>query len=59
MWLTFANLIFVAGAIAFASPGFDARKQCLELTHGPYKFVSPGPGDIRGVCPGLNIMANQ
>jgi hypothetical protein len=43
--------------LAFAQ--FDASKQCFDLTQGANKFFPPGPKDIRGVCPGLNSMANQ
>lgn len=38
---------------------FDPSKQCFNLTGGDHKFVSPGPNDIRGPCPGLNALANQ
>lgn len=41
-----------------ASPGFDAATQRISTT-GANAFVPPGPGDIRGPCPGLNALANH
>lgn len=40
------------------SPGFDASKQFVSTT-GQYKWVAPTSTDQRGVCPGLNALANQ
>jgi hypothetical protein len=55
-----ATLFLVAGAAStLAFPGFDISKQCFDFTQGEHKFVAPGPKDIRGMCPGLNAMANQ
>lgn len=36
---------------------FD-RNQRVAVT-GEYKWVAPGPTDIRGPCPGLNALANH
>lgn len=41
-----------------ADPGFDATAQRISTT-GANAFVPPGPGDIRGPCPGLNALANH
>lgn len=41
-----------------ASPGFSADAQRISVT-GANAFVAPGPGDIRGPCPGLNALANH
>lgn len=40
------------------SPGFNAAAQRISTT-GANAFVPPGPGDIRGPCPGLNSLANH
>ena len=32
--------------------------QLIDVT-GEYAWVAPGPGDIRGPCPGLNALANH
>ncbi|KAF2725839.1 Cloroperoxidase [Polychaeton citri CBS 116435] len=37
---------------------FDAQDQLVSLT-GDHAYASPGPGDIRGPCPGLNAAANH
>lgn len=37
---------------------FDEKDQFVSLT-GPNAYASPGPGDIRGPCPGLNAAANH
>ena len=34
------------------------RNQLIDVT-GQYKWVPPGPNDIRGPCPGLNALANH
>lgn len=40
------------------NPGFNAAAQRISTT-GANAFVPPGPGDIRGPCPGLNSLANH
>ncbi|PVH93262.1 Cloroperoxidase [Periconia macrospinosa] len=37
---------------------FDADAQRISTT-GEHAYVSPGPDDIRGPCPGLNTLANH
>lgn len=37
---------------------FDEDDQLISLT-GAHAYASPGPGDIRGPCPGLNAAANH
>ncbi|KAF2422177.1 Cloroperoxidase [Tothia fuscella] len=59
MKFSLVAVLAAAANTAFAFPGFDAAKQCFDFTHGEHKFVAPGPGDLRGVCPGLNSMANH
>ncbi|CAH0382737.1 unnamed protein product [Bemisia tabaci] len=39
-------------------PYFDKDLQHVQ-TDGRHKFVAPGPRDQRGVCPGLNALANH
>lgn len=39
-------------------PGFDADAQRVSNT-GTHRYIAPGPNDIRGPCPGLNILANH
>jgi hypothetical protein len=39
-------------------PGFNADAQRVSTT-GEHVYIPPGPGDIRGPCPGLNVMANH
>ncbi|KAH7067630.1 hypothetical protein BKA63DRAFT_452533 [Paraphoma chrysanthemicola] len=40
--------------------GFNAREQFVNVTRGSgHEFASPGSGDIRGQCPGLNAAANH
>lgn len=39
-------------------PTFDEEDQQVSTT-GEHAFASPGPGDIRGPCPGLNAAANH
>ena len=34
------------------------ENQLIDVT-GKYAWVAPGPGDIRGPCPGLNALANH
>ncbi|KAH3905278.1 hypothetical protein HBI56_209750 [Parastagonospora nodorum] len=38
--------------------GFNADAQRVSTT-GEHKYIAPGPDDIRGPCPGLNVMANH
>lgn len=39
---------------------FDADDQFVDVTDGgPNPFRSPGSGDLRGQCPGLNAAANH
>ncbi|EST08028.1 Chloroperoxidase [Kalmanozyma brasiliensis GHG001] len=42
-----------------ASFKFDAKAQYIDLTSDEHKFIPPGPNDIRGPCPGLNLLANH
>lgn len=37
---------------------FDAEDQLVSVT-GEYAYASPGAGDIRGPCPGLNAASNH
>jgi hypothetical protein len=39
-------------------PGFNADAQRVSTT-GEHVYIAPGPGDIRGPCPGLNVMTNH
>jgi hypothetical protein len=41
-----------------SKPGFDANAQRVS-TSGKHQYIAPGPNDIRGTCPGLNVMANH
>ena len=43
---------------AAGDPPFDANAQYVSTT-GDHAYQAPGPGDIRGPCPGLNAMANH
>ncbi|KAK4615684.1 Dothistromin biosynthesis peroxidase dotB [Fulvia fulva] len=41
-------------------PVFDAQKQLIDVSKGSgHEYVAPGPGDLRGPCPGLNAFANH
>ncbi|SPO27775.1 uncharacterized protein UTRI_10184 [Ustilago trichophora] len=42
-----------------ASFKFNAKEQYVDLTSDEHKFIPPGPNDIRGPCPGLNLLANH
>lgn len=42
-----------------ASFKYNAQEQYVDLTSDEHKFIPPGPGDIRGPCPGLNLLANH
>ncbi|KAL5113683.1 putative zinc transporter msc2 [Pleosporales sp. CAS-2024a] len=39
---------------------FNAAAQYINVTKGSgHEYVAPGPGDLRGPCPGLNAFANH
>lgn len=39
---------------------FNAAKQLIDVGPGSgHEYVPPGPGDLRGPCPGLNAFANH
>lgn len=41
-------------------PIFNAQAQYINVTKGSgHEYVAPGPGDLRGPCPGLNAFANH
>ncbi|ETS62251.1 hypothetical protein PaG_03322 [Moesziomyces aphidis] len=42
-----------------ASFKFNPQEQHIDLTSEEHKFIPPGPNDIRGPCPGLNLLANH
>ena len=35
-----------------------SKDQLIDVT-GEHAWVAPGPGDLRGPCPGLNTLANH
>ncbi|CAI6339849.1 unnamed protein product [Periconia digitata] len=37
---------------------FNAEAQRIDTT-GEHRYIKPGPNDLRGPCPGLNVMANH
>ncbi|OSS52535.1 hypothetical protein B5807_03023 [Epicoccum nigrum] len=37
---------------------FNAEAQRISIT-GDHKYIKPGSNDLRGACPGLNVMANH
>ncbi|CAK1367452.1 unnamed protein product [Cercospora beticola] len=39
-------------------PTFDEQDQLVSVS-GEHEWIKPGPGDIRGPCPGLNAAANH
>ncbi|KJX98620.1 hypothetical protein TI39_contig401g00002 [Zymoseptoria brevis] len=39
-------------------PTFDVEDQEVSVS-GEHQYIAPGPGDIRGPCPGLNAAANH
>ncbi|KAF2167170.1 hypothetical protein M409DRAFT_54361 [Zasmidium cellare ATCC 36951] len=39
-------------------PTFDGEDQLVSVS-GEHQYIAPGPGDIRGPCPGLNAAANH
>lgn len=45
------------GLDAMPNKKFDPVAQRVD-TSGEHRFIPPGPNDIRGSCPGLNILAN-
>ncbi|SMR43126.1 unnamed protein product [Zymoseptoria tritici ST99CH_1E4] len=46
--------------VGHQNPVFDAKDQYVDVTDGgPNAFQSPGSGDLRGQCPGLNAAANH
>lgn len=36
---------------------FNDKEQTVDLTSDEHKFIPPGPGQIRGPCPGLNLVS--
>jgi len=42
----------------FGTTTFNATAQYISTT-GTHAFVAPGPNDLRGPCPGLNVVANH
>lgn len=53
---------FLSGRPNTSQPpaGFNAQDQFVDVRQGSgNEFQSPGPGDIRGQCPGLNAAANH
>ena len=47
-----------SGALPLTPPPFDAESQYVSNT-GEHAFIAPSPNDQRGMCPGLNAMANH
>nr|POF15021.1 aromatic peroxygenase [Quercus suber] len=47
-----------AGALPLTPPPFDAKAQYVS-NKGKYAFKAPGRNDARGMCPGLNALANH
>lgn len=47
-----------AGALPLVPPPFNATAQYVSNT-GSHAFVAPSSTDARGMCPGLNAMANH
>lgn len=37
----------------------DNNTDQLVSVSGEHEFIKPGPGDIRGPCPGLNAASNH
>ena len=49
-----------ATAIFEPVPIFNAKAQYIDVSKGSgHEWAAPGPGDIRGPCPGLNAFANH
>ncbi|SJX64389.1 uncharacterized protein SRS1_15029 [Sporisorium reilianum f. sp. reilianum] len=42
-----------------ASFKYNEKEQYVDLTSDEHKFIPPGANDIRGPCPGLNLLANH
>ncbi|PWN51383.1 hypothetical protein IE53DRAFT_52592 [Violaceomyces palustris] len=38
---------------------FNADEQLVDIYSEAHRFQPPGPNDIRGPCPGLNLLANH
>lgn len=38
---------------------FNYDEQKVDLTSDEHKFIAPGPNDIRGPCPGLNLVCRR
>ena len=36
---------------------YNAKEQFVDLTSDEHKYIPPGPDDIRGPCPGLNVVS--
>ncbi|KAM5341513.1 hypothetical protein ACJ41O_014544 [Fusarium nematophilum] len=47
-------------AVGKRAVGFDPKEQLVDV-HGDHKFLPPDweGGDVRGLCPGLNTLANH
>ncbi|CAN9089997.1 unnamed protein product [Alternaria alternata] len=43
---------------AHVKRAFDAEAQRISTT-GDHKYIAPGPNDLRGPCPGINVLANH
>ncbi|KAF7189733.1 Dothistromin biosynthesis peroxidase dotB [Pseudocercospora fuligena] len=49
-----------ATAIFEPTNTFNAAEQYIDVSKGSgHEYVAPGPGDLRGPCPGLNAFANH
>ncbi|KAI4660829.1 uncharacterized protein J4E79_005397 [Alternaria viburni] len=53
-----ANLAKRQLGASILPPGFDADAQRISTT-GEHRYIAPGKNDLRGPCPGLNVMANH
>jgi hypothetical protein len=36
---------------------YNAEEQTVDLTSDDHTWIAPGPNDIRGPCPGLNLVS--
>ncbi|EUC31640.1 hypothetical protein COCCADRAFT_6478 [Bipolaris zeicola 26-R-13] len=43
---------------AHVKRAFNAEAQRIS-TSGDHRYIAPGPNDLRGPCPGINVMANH
>ncbi|EOA83046.1 hypothetical protein ACJQWK_04537 [Exserohilum turcicum] len=43
---------------AYVGRAFNAEAQRIS-TSGDHRYIAPGPNDLRGPCPGINVMANH